>query len=228
MLKKNRTKIISIILARGGSKQIKNKNLIKINNKPLIFYTIKECLRSNLINETWVSSDNENILKYSKKIGAKVIKRPKIFSKDNTSSESSWYHAINYLKKKVNFEIVVAPQVTSPKRPKHVFDRAIKYFKRKNLDSLMSVSEINPPNMWVKLKNSDKLKIKNHNLYRGRQSFQKTFNENGSFYIFKASEFLKFKNRLFKKIGAYKIDKKFSFEIDDLDDLKIIKRLFNL
>ncbi len=100
MLKKNRTKIISIILARGGSKQIKNKNLIKINNKPLIFYTIKECLRSNLINETWVSSDNENILKYSKKIGAKVIKRPKIFSKDNTSSESSWYHAINYLKKK--------------------------------------------------------------------------------------------------------------------------------
>ena len=30
------------IFARGGSKGIKNKNIVKINNKPLIYYTIKE------------------------------------------------------------------------------------------------------------------------------------------------------------------------------------------
>ncbi len=225
----NKTKIIAIILARGGSKQIKNKNLVKINNKPLIYYTIKECLRSNLIDETWVSSDDENILKFSKKIGANIIKRPKKFSRDNTSSESSWIHAIKYLKKNdINFEIVVAPQVTSPKRPKNIFDRAIKFFQKNKFDSLMSVSEINPPNMWVKTKNSDKLKIKIHNFYKRRQFFNKTLNENGSFYIFKASKFLKFKNRLFKRIGTYEIDKRFSFEIDDLDDLKIIKKIFNL
>ena len=33
--------IHAIILARGGSKGIKNKNLININNKPLIYWSIK-------------------------------------------------------------------------------------------------------------------------------------------------------------------------------------------
>ena len=33
-------KIFSFIFARGGSKDIKNKNIVKINGKPLIFYSI--------------------------------------------------------------------------------------------------------------------------------------------------------------------------------------------
>ena len=44
-------KILAITLARGGSKGIKNKNIKKISGKPLIFYTIKEALKSNLISD---------------------------------------------------------------------------------------------------------------------------------------------------------------------------------
>ena len=70
-------KVYSIILARGGSKGIKNKNLVKVNNKPLIFWTISQSLKSKKIDEVWVSSDNKKILLLSKKIGAKIIRRPK-------------------------------------------------------------------------------------------------------------------------------------------------------
>ena len=38
--------IAAIILARGGSKGIKNKNTIKIHGKPLIYWSIKACLNS--------------------------------------------------------------------------------------------------------------------------------------------------------------------------------------
>ena len=55
-------KICSIILARGGSKGIKNKNLVLINDKPLIYYAIRAYLESN-VDETWLSSDSEKILK---------------------------------------------------------------------------------------------------------------------------------------------------------------------
>ena len=46
-------KIISVITARGGSKGVPRKNIIDINGKPLIWYSINASLNSN-INETWV------------------------------------------------------------------------------------------------------------------------------------------------------------------------------
>ena len=48
-MKKKR--VHSIILARGGSKGIKNKNLIKFNNKPLIYWTVMQSLKSKKIDE---------------------------------------------------------------------------------------------------------------------------------------------------------------------------------
>ena len=42
-------KILAIIPARSGSKKIKNKNIIKINKKPLIYFTIKEAKNLNLL-----------------------------------------------------------------------------------------------------------------------------------------------------------------------------------
>ena len=52
----------SIILARGDSKGIKNKNLQILNGKPLIYWSIKKSLEYKKISQTWVSSDSEKIL----------------------------------------------------------------------------------------------------------------------------------------------------------------------
>ena len=51
--------------------------------------------------------------------------------------------------------------------------------------------------------------------------------ENGSFYIFYSKNFLKYKNRLHKKIGTYEMEKESIIEIDDYDDLKIVKKLLD-
>ena len=48
-------KFITVIPARAGSKQIKNKNIYKINKKPLIDYTFdaaKKSVLKNRINAT--------------------------------------------------------------------------------------------------------------------------------------------------------------------------------
>ena len=52
--------ILAIIPARGGSKGIPFKNIIKIEKKPLLYYTVNASLRSKLITRTIVSTDNEN------------------------------------------------------------------------------------------------------------------------------------------------------------------------
>ena len=80
--------MIAIILARKNSKEIKNKNLTLIRNKPLIYWTILSCLKSKFIKETYVSSDSKKILKIAKSFGVKTIVRPTKISGDKSSSEA--------------------------------------------------------------------------------------------------------------------------------------------
>ncbi|MDA8997195.1 acylneuraminate cytidylyltransferase family protein [bacterium] len=222
MKKKN---IHAIILARGGSKGIKNKNLISIKKKPLIYWSIKSALNCNIIDKVWVSSDSSKILTLSKKFGANTIKRPKKLSSDNSSSESGWLHSTNYIKKKFQVDYIVAVQATSPMRHKNDFFRALnKFFKEKN-DSLFS-SSINDSYFRWKIYNNKMFpnyKIKDKRARR--QYIKQELIENGSFYIFKSKGFLKNKKRLFGKIGTYIQKKYYSFELDDQDDLVIIKSI---
>ncbi len=216
--------IHSIILARGGSKGIKNKNLFPIKNKPLIYWSIKRSTESKYVNYTWVSSNDNKILKFSKKNKAKIIKRPSELSKDNSSSESAWIHAINYIKKNYKIDLILGIQPTSPIRNKNDFDKAIKFFLKKKYDSLFSSNKIHDINTW-KINKGKLVSKYNYKKRKRRQEIKNNFLENGSFYIFKSKEFLKKKNRLFGKIGKYDMEKKAMYQIDDKIDIKIINGL---
>lgn len=224
MLKnKRQLNIISIILARGGSKGIKNKNLKKFNDKPLIYWSIKSSLNSKLIKETWVSSDSKKILNYSKKIGANIILRPKKHSNDHASSDIAWWHATNVLKRK-KFDLVVGIQPTSPLRDKDDFDKGIMKFIDGKYDSLFSSVSAEDIFLW-KFKNKKLIANYDYKNRPRRQDIKDSYLENGSFYIFKKEGMIKFKNRLFGKIGTYKMKIINSYQIDTLLDWKIITLL---
>ena len=55
-------RVLGIIPARGGSKTIKRKNLVPILNRPLISYTISEGLKSTLLSNVVVSSEDQEII----------------------------------------------------------------------------------------------------------------------------------------------------------------------
>ena len=42
-------KIIAIIPARGNSKSLKNKNMLELNGKPLIYHTIYAAKKSKML-----------------------------------------------------------------------------------------------------------------------------------------------------------------------------------
>ena len=218
-------KIIAIILARKGSKSIKNKNLLKINNKPLIGWTIDHCKKSKLISQVWLSSDSQSILNYGVKKKINIIKRPLKFANDKASSESAWIHAVKYLEeKKIKFDTIVAPQATSPIRGKSDLDNAIKVFISKKYDSLFSCSVIKDFFVWKKI---DKKLIPNYDYKnrKPRQLIDPLLLENGSFFIFDKEKFMNFKCRMFGNIGHFIQDSSKSFQLDEPDDLYIIKKL---
>ena len=52
--------------------------------------------------------------------------------------------------------------------------------------------------------------------------------ENGAIYIFQANGFLTSKNRLFGKIGTYYMEKINSIDIDDMDDVSLVKHIIKI
>ena len=111
----NNLKSVAIILARGGSKEIKNKNLKKINGKSLLEITILQ-IKKNLDIDIFVSSDSNKILDEARKLRCHTIVRPKKLSGDNSSSEEALLHAIQEIEKDIECDTIIFPQVTSPLR----------------------------------------------------------------------------------------------------------------
>ena len=73
---------LAVIPARKGSTELKNKNFLKFNQKPLIYWTIKEALKSKYIDDIIVSSDSGKILNYCKKFKKITASfRPKKYAK---------------------------------------------------------------------------------------------------------------------------------------------------
>ena len=216
------TNIHAIILARGNSKEIKNKNIIKVNGKPLIYWSIKKALNSKKINKVWVSSDSNKILNLALKYKAKIIKRPHSLSLDNSSSDMAWLHAIKKIQKKFKIDYIVGIQPTSPIRGKNDFDRAISFYLKNKFDSLFSCCELKDYLVWKK---KNKKLIPNYKKRNARQKIKTQYLENGSFYIFSKSKFIKKKVRLFGKIGIFVQNKTKSFQIDTHEDLFIVNTL---
>ena len=213
-----------IILARGGSKGIPNKNIITFCGKPLIYWTIKQAKDSKIFKYIWVSSDSEKILKIVKRYGVRTIKRPKKFSTDNSSSEDAWEHSIKYIyNNNIKIDLVFSPQVTSPIRTKYDIIKSIKLFKKEKYDSMFSANIYSALTLWNE-KNKN-LRSLNYD-YKKRTIRQKNdiqYIENGSFYIFLPSTILKYKNRFGKNIGYYKMEIWKLLEIDDHEQLELCK-----
>ena len=144
------------ILARKGSKSLKNKNLLKLNNKPLIEHTIEYAKKSQYISHIVISTDDIRIAKIAKKHKCIVIyPRPAKLSNDTAQSEPALLHAAKYFIKTIGkFDIYAYLQITEPLRPKNILNLFIKkLINNKKIDSAFAGYEMHK-NFWIKRKNT--------------------------------------------------------------------------
>ncbi len=220
-------KIVAIILARGNSQGIPKKNLISFCGKPLLYWSIKQAKNVKAISDVWVSSDNEEILEFSKKHGAKTIRRPNNISKITSTSESGYLHAISEIENHSGkIDLVVALQPTSPIRESSDIINGIKKFKTMKYDSIFSASDLGDFMIWKK-KNNGTVYSWNYdsNKRPRRQDFEQQYLENGSFYLFTPAVIKKFNNRFGKKVGIILMDFWKAFEINEMKDVKFCELL---
>ncbi len=221
-------KILCIIPARKGSKGLKSKNIKKLNNIPLVAWSILAAKKSKLIKEIIVSTDSIKISKIARKYGANIpFIRPKKFATDKASTFSVLKHAINfYSKNKINFDYILLLEPTSPLRNYKDIDFCINKVIKNNIDTMVSVTKVidqHPSFLYsINKKNILKPYIKKpQKLYIRRQDITPLYYLEGSIYISKISTLLRKKTFYHEKTQAFMVEKWRSLEIDDIDDFKL-------
>jgi len=137
--------ILGVITARGGSKGIPRKNIIKINGKPLIQYTIDEALKSHHLTKTIVSTEDEEIANIARDLGAEVpFMRPRKLAEDHVLSIDVVKHALLEMEKidKIKYNIIILLQPTSPFRKSEDIDNGIDLLLRGRTDSVVGVVRV--------------------------------------------------------------------------------------
>ena len=220
----NYINVIAIIPARGGSKCIPGKNIKNFEGSPLISHSIEYAKDSKLINEIYVSTDDDQIAHISKTTGAKIIKRPASLATDTCTTESAIEHALDNIDSIP--DIIILLQPTSPLRPRKSLDSIINKFIDGNYDSLLSIS---PSDHFFWNIHSEIAFAEYDYLNRKRRQDilpeEKKYFENGSVYIFTSKHFKLTKNRLGGKIGYVIFPSEYGCEIDVPKDLIILEQL---
>lgn len=238
----NGKKVVSIILARKGSKGLPGKNFKRLLNEPLFMWSVLSSLDSKYVDDVIVSSNCEEVYKrlewfvrprIEKRVHNSIskipfyIKRPDEISGDLSKNEDALIHAINYLKDNKNreYDIVVNPQVTSPCRLDNLIDNCIEEYGNGGYNSLLTATK-DTPFIWQKkdgkwVYNVDKNNCCNRKM---RQEFDENeflYHDNGNLYITDKKVLLDTKCRIgdnpcvfeTKGINSLQIDEEFDFQV---------------
>ena len=223
--------ILVVVLARGGSKTIKNKNLVKIKKIPLVGLVGKLVKKMKIIDKALVSTDSDRIGKTSQKYGLDYIfKRPKNISGNIVSDFKVLEHALKTTEKilRRRFDIIISLPPTSPLRDKNYIEKGIKKLIKNKFDSLWTVSKtdtkFHPEKQLILKKNKLNYFHRNGPSIIARQQLSDMYHRNGVAYIMTRDCILK-KKKLLTNNSGYLINNKKQISIDTFEDLNNVRKL---
>ena len=219
--------IVAIITARGGSKGLPRKNVLDLNGKPLIAYTIEEALKSKIFSKVIVTTDDKEIKEVSLQYGAEVIDRPEKLATDNASSLDVIEHTLLEVRERgKSYSHFILLQPTSPLRNANHISEAWNEYINKSASSLVSVTEVEhtPYKMLIEKDGLVQPLTQWSDLTKPRQKLPKSYLPNGAIYISKVAEFLKDKNLFVSPLIMYKMSRDDSVDVDTMDDLVKIRK----
>ena len=217
---------LAIIPARGGSKRLPRKNVLDLEGKPLIAWSINAGLNSKYIDKVVVTSDDEEILEVSKVLNSETIKRPKNLATDTATTFDAIKHTIDNIEQ---YDYIILLQATSPLREEKHIDEAIELLEIKNADAVVSVCVMDHSPLWSNTLDSSlsmKSFLKDDTTNKRSQDLEEYYRINGAIYICKTDKLLEEKSFFLKdNIYAYKMDRESSVDIDEEIDFKIAEFL---
>ena len=227
---REKNKIWAIIPARSGSKGIKNKNIVNLSGKPLIYYTIKDAFKSKKFEKILVLTDSQKYAKIAKSFGAEVpYLRPKSNALDTSTDNELYIYMLDFFREKninvPNFFAHLSP--TQPFRQNNIIQKGIDFFfknKITDLSTMRSVSKMAQPAYKMarvidgKLCSILKKDFDLNKLNYPRQSYEQTYVPNGLIDIISKKNLIVNKTTHHQKTLAFITDQIYA-DIDTEIDL---------
>lgn len=207
-------RILAVIPARAGSKGIPNKNIRIIAGHPLIYYSIKNAVDSELITDVIVSTDSPQVQAVAKQMGVPVKWRDAALCADDVTLDAVIYDAIP---EGEQFDYIVTMQPTSPTLRVETLDDAI----RKTIDSGVDtmISAINDPHLtWGE---QDGKKVPNYEKRLNRQYLPPCYFETGAFLIAKSSVVTP-QGRIGANVDVFELPANQAYDVDTFEDLRCV------
>jgi len=114
-----KTNILGLIPARGGSKSITRKNMAEVGGRRLLEWSVEAALNCPELDTVCVSSDDEQMTSFARQLGAEApFLRPVDLASDTADTASAAIHALDWFKanRATTFTHVCLLQPTSPFR----------------------------------------------------------------------------------------------------------------
>lgn len=217
-------KKLAIITARGGSKRIPKKNIKDFCGKPIISYSIKAALDSNVFDEVMVSTDDEEIVAISKQYGAKV---PFMRSKENSNDYATTADVLvevlqSYKELGQVFDIVACVYPTAPFVTSSKLKNAVSMLIDSEADALMPVVQYSYPPQRSIVIHDGKAFFQNPEFKLTRsQDLDPIYHDCGQFYVLNAKSFDKYHELVMPKTIPYIMSEEEVQDIDNISDWKL-------
>lgn len=209
---------ICIILARGGSKRIPNKNIKKFYGKPIITYTINIIKKSKLFEKIIVSSDSPKILKIAKQNNCSTHLRTSFFANDNTDTISAISKITKDLNQEYDINTVCCVYPTSIFLNKKSLIEAFSRLEKKN-NYIFSAAKFPHPIQRAFFNKKNKIKIFDKKaILKKTQNLKEFYYDAAQFYLGWKNSWLKKKSILEGPNKFVELDQNSFQDIDNPDD----------
>ena len=216
---------------RSGSKGVRNKNLSKIGNIHLMYYTINKAIKSKVFSTIAVSTDSKKILNLAVRYGAEGwFLRSKKLSNDKAGKMGAIKNLLHESEKKfkTKYDYIVDLDITAPLRNINDIKSAINIIIKEKKKNLVTITDPNRNpyfNVIEINKGIPKIskKISGKNIIR-RQDAPKVYDLSPSIFIWRRDS-ISFYNKISADTAVYYLPKERAIDIDTKLDLKFVEYL---
>ena len=222
---------VAIIPARGGSKRLPRKNIIDFMGMPMINWTIRAAIKTDLFEKVIVSTEDEEIAEISINAGAQVDIRDVLLASDEATVNMVCEDVISKEEQLGNhYQYFCCLYATAPLRTANDILNTVKLITSGSCDQAMAVTNFNLPAFQAMfyLPEGELIPLLPDFVNKRKSDLNEIVVDNGSTYASTVETFRKLKKLVSPNMQGYKMDSIRSIDIDKKSDYDLAKHYAEL